>query len=106
MGSMLGLFFRRSIFLSLLALVTIVPRLEAGPLCDNRDFMGVYGMQARGDIFGVILPAFNPTIGPVVRVSRVVADGAGHVRADSFASYNGFFLFEQFAGVYQINDDC
>jgi hypothetical protein len=93
-------------FLSLLAVLMIAPRLQAAPLCDNRDFNGVYGMQAKGDIYGVILPAFSPTIGPVIRVSRVVADGAGHVNADSYASYNGFFLHETFSGVYQVNDDC
>jgi hypothetical protein len=102
----MGQVLRRSVFLSLFAVLMMAPRLHAAPLCDNRDFRGVYGMQAKGDIFGVILPAFNPTIGPVVRVSRVVADGAGHVNADSYASYNGFFLHETFSGVYQINDDC
>ena len=96
----------RSTVLSLFALLLIAPRLQAAPLCDNRDFRGVYGMEAKGDIYGVILPAFNPTIGPVVRVSRVVADGAGHVNADSYANYNGFFLHETFTGVYQVNDDC
>ena len=84
----------------------IAPRLQAAPLCTNRDFRGVYAMQAKGDILGVPLPAFNPTIGPVVRVSRVVADGAGRVHADSYANYNGFFLHEEFAGTYNINDDC
>lgn len=102
----MGHVLRRSLLLSVVAVLLLAPRLHAAPLCDNRDFRGVYGMQAKGDIYGVILPAFNPTIGPVVRVSRVVADGAGHVRADSYASYNGFYLHEEFAGVYTINDDC
>jgi hypothetical protein len=100
----MGQLLRRSIFLSLLAVLLIAPRVHAS--CSVRDFRGVYGMQARGDIYGVILPAFNPTIGPVVRVSRVVADGAGHVRADSYANYNGFFLQEEFAGTYDITADC
>jgi hypothetical protein len=97
---------RRSTFLSLLAVLASAPSLQAAPACDNRDFKGVYGMIARGDIYGVILPAFNPTIGPVIRVSRVVADGAGHVRANSNASYNGFFLNEEFAGTYEVTPDC
>src|SRR5512136_2617422 len=94
----------RPTFLALVAVVTISPRVQAQ--CDNRDFKGVYGMIARGDIYGVILPAFNPTIGPVIRVSRVVADGNGNVQADSNASYNGFVLHELFSGTYQITADC
>jgi hypothetical protein len=96
----------RSTFLSLLTVLISAPSLQAAPACDNRDFRGVYGMIARGDIYGVILPAFNPTIGPVIRVSRVVADGAGHVHSFSNASYNGFFLAEEFGGTYDITPDC
>ena len=94
----------RSIFFSLLAVLTVAPNLEAA--CSNRDFRGVYSMFARGDILGVILPAFNPTIGPVIRVSRVVTDGTGTVKSDSDASYNGFVLHEEFSGFYSVSSDC
>lgn len=96
----------RSTFLSLLAVLTIAPSVQAAPGCSNRDFKGVYAMIAKGDILGVILPAFNPTIGPVIRVSRVVADGNGNVKSDSNASYNGFVLREDFGGTYTVTPDC
>src|SRR5262245_57669202 len=96
----------RSAFFSLLAILTLAPSLQAAPACSDGDFKGVYGMIARGDIAAVPDPVFTPIIGPVIRVSRVVTDGSGHVSSTSFASYNGFVLSEDFAGTYHVNPDC
>lgn len=96
----------RSAVFSVLAVLIAASNLQAAPACGTADFKGVYGMIARGDIAAVPDPAFTPLIGPVIRVSRVVADGNGHVASSSFASYNGFVLSEDFAGTYQVNADC
>jgi hypothetical protein len=98
--------FGRSAVFSLLAVLSLARSVQASPTCGNGDFKGVYGMIARGDIAAVPDPAFTPIIGPVIRVSRVLADGNGHVASTSFASYNGFVLSEDFAGTYQVNPDC
>lgn len=96
----------RLTFFSLLAVLTVAPSLQAATTCGDGDFKGVYGMIARGDIAAVPDPVFTPIIGPVIRVSRVVTDGSGHVMSTSFASYNGFVLSEDFSGTYHVNPDC
>jgi hypothetical protein len=99
------LLYRSAVF-SLLAVLVAASNLQAATACGNSDFKGVYGMIARGDIASVPDPVFNALVGPVIRVSRVVADGSGHVTSSSFASYNGFVLSEDFSGTYTVNPDC
>jgi len=94
-------FFGRFTLLSLLSLTG----LFAAPTCSNRDFNGVYGMLARGTV-SIVPPPLTPLIGPVIRLSRVTADGKGKVSVESHASYNGYIVREPFSGTYSVSPNC
>ena len=59
--------------------------LRAEDHCANRDFRGVYGMSASGDIV-LVPPPFAALVGPLVRVGRVESDGNGNVSVRNTAS--------------------
>ena len=79
--------------------------LRAEDHCANRDFRGIYGVSASGDIV-LIPPPFTALVGPFVRVGRLESDGQGNVSVQTNASYNGFILTEPFGGTYTVNPDC
>ena len=79
--------------------------LRAEDHCANRDFRGVYGMSASGDIV-LVPPPFAALVGPLVRVGRVESDGNGNVSVRNTASYNGFIITEPYGGTYAVNSDC
>ena len=74
------------------------------PGCNNRDFVGAYGMFATGSILQVPLNAV-PT-GPFTRVGRVVVDGNGNVSVNNTASYDGNIVTESYSGTYTVRADC
>ena len=88
--------------------VSALDAKESG--CTEADFKGVFGIT----VTGTVLPGL-PISGVFGRLGRVVADGAGNTSVTSLADYNGFggpnspttaTVQEDFAGVYQVRDDC
>jgi len=76
---------------------------QAQRRCDNGTFKGIYGLSVFGTIIN--LPNF-PLSGPIGRIARSEADGAGRFLLDSFASYAGFPAAEPSDGTYTVNPDC
>ncbi len=74
--------------------------LHAQPDCHVDDFRGVYGAMGQGEFFG------GPQVGPIPRISRVEADGAGGLRLKSTFSNNGVILRDELVGIYSVNPDC